>query len=103
MTTEADIRFSVEKVGHHYHVIAYDELNRPLLMIEGTASLSMAETKQKCTLVQDCPTCRRQARGVALMNTALAAGPQHFGSRNCRSGSIASGGTRAHCCCDSCY
>ncbi len=30
-------------------------------------------------------------------------GPSHNGSRNCSSGSIASGGTRAHCSCDCCY
>jgi hypothetical protein len=29
--------------------------------------------------------------------------PRHEGSRMCKSGSIASGGTRAHCSCDSCY
>lgn len=27
----------------------------------------------------------------------------HNGSPRCRSGSIASGGTRAHCTCDTCY
>jgi hypothetical protein len=30
-------------------------------------------------------------------------GPGHEGSRMCKSGSIASGGTRAHCSCDFCY
>jgi len=30
-------------------------------------------------------------------------GPSHEGSRMCKSGSIASGGTRAHCACDYCY
>ena len=30
-------------------------------------------------------------------------GPSHDGSRMCKSGSIASGGTRAHCACDYCY
>ena len=29
--------------------------------------------------------------------------PSHEGSRMCKSGSIASGGTRAHCSCDYCY
>jgi len=29
--------------------------------------------------------------------------PSHEGSRGCKSGSIASGGTRAHCACDYCY
>ena len=30
-------------------------------------------------------------------------GPGHEGSRMCKSGSIASGGTRSHCSCDYCY
>lgn len=30
-------------------------------------------------------------------------GPTHEGSRMCKSGSIASGGTRAHCSCDFCF
>jgi hypothetical protein len=30
-------------------------------------------------------------------------GPTHDGSSYCKSGSIASGGTRAHCSCDYCY
>lgn len=30
-------------------------------------------------------------------------GPSHEGSRMCKSGSIASGGTRSHCSCDYCY
>lgn len=29
--------------------------------------------------------------------------PNHDGSDRCRSGSIASGGTNAHCTCDTCY
>lgn len=30
-------------------------------------------------------------------------GPTHDGSPHCESGSIASGGKRAHCSCDSCF
>lgn len=30
-------------------------------------------------------------------------GPNHDGSKACESGSIASGGPRAHCTCDTCY
>ncbi len=30
-------------------------------------------------------------------------GPSHEGSKRCRSGSIASGGNRSHCTCDTCY
>lgn len=29
--------------------------------------------------------------------------PIHKGSKNCKSGSIASGGKRAHCTCDICF
>jgi hypothetical protein len=30
-------------------------------------------------------------------------GPSHNGSRNCESGSIASGGSNCHCACSTCY
>ena len=30
-------------------------------------------------------------------------GPSHNGARSCESGSIASGGNRAHCTCDTCF
>lgn len=30
-------------------------------------------------------------------------GPSHFGSQMCKSGSIASGGTKSHCSCDVCF
>lgn len=44
------------------------------------------------------PTCK-----VAGCNYSSEHGPSHDGSRMCKSGSIASGGTRAHCACDYCY
>lgn len=40
----------------------------------------------------NCPTCKHGGPG-----------PDHDGSPFCRSGSIASGGTKAHCSCDTCY
>ena len=40
----------------------------------------------------DCPTCQRKEGG-----------PSHTGSAGCRSNSIASSGTSAHCSCDTCY
>lgn len=43
----------------------------------------------------NCPECERQRNGEW--------GPSHDGSRYCESGSIASGGTRAHCTCDRCF
>jgi len=41
-----------------------------------------------------CEECRRIGSGF---------GPRHNGSRHCESGSIASGGDRAHCTCDTCF
>jgi len=41
----------------------------------------------------ECSTCVRYANG----------GPSHEGSRLCRCGSIASGGTKAHCTCRACW
>jgi hypothetical protein len=49
------------------------------------------------TYADDCPTCksiREEHNGI---------GPSHYGSRNCQSGSPASGGSAAHCTCDSCF
>jgi hypothetical protein len=42
------------------------------------------------------PNCQR-------CKVAGGAGPSHNGSAGCRSGSIAAGGNRAHCSCDTCY
>jgi hypothetical protein len=44
---------------------------------------------------QDCVTCERRGRGAME--------PDHDGSSRCESGSIASGGTNAHCTCDVCF
>lgn len=41
-----------------------------------------------------CPECAEIGGGM---------GPSHDGSKLCESGSIASGGTRAHCTCDVCF
>ena len=40
----------------------------------------------------ECSTCKRNGPG-----------PSHEGSPHCKSGSIASGGKKAHCSCDTCY
>ena len=40
----------------------------------------------------DCDTCK--VRGLR---------PYHDGSKSCESGSIASGGSRSHCSCDTCF
>lgn len=41
-----------------------------------------------------CPMCLEVER---------AGGPSHLGSPSCESGSIASGGYRSHCTCDTCF
>lgn len=43
--------------------------------------------------VPGCPTC-------ALPDSFK---PSHYGSKRCESGSLASGGTHAHCSCDTCF
>ena len=45
-----------------------------------------------CVDTKDCSTCKREGMK-----------PSHFGSARCESGSIASGGNRAHCTCDTCF
>jgi hypothetical protein len=47
----------------------------------------------------DCeePSCAMCAR------VADRGGPSHAGSTSCQSGSIASGGTKSHCSCDTCF
>ncbi len=45
----------------------------------------------------DCKTCRD------IHDSRDRFGPSHRGARNCESGSIASGGDRAHCTCDWCW
>ncbi len=44
---------------------------------------------------KDCKECR------ALLIEGF--GPSHSGSARCQSGSLASGGHRAHCTCDTCF
>ena len=46
-------------------------------------------------LNRDCKACLTLAKGHV--------GPSHDGLLSCRSGSIASGGTKAHCTCDACF
>jgi len=43
---------------------------------------------------KNCETCKTYF---------VSGGPSHTGSSHCRSGSLASGGSRSHCSCDSCY
>lgn len=45
----------------------------------------------------DCETCRQ------IREVYEGYGPSHDGSSRCRCGSIASGGTKAHCTCRACF
>lgn len=49
----------------------------------------------EATKPEPCPECERY-RGYGW-------GPSHRGSSLCTSGSLASGGTRAHCSCRACF
>ncbi len=51
------------------------------------------EYGKEATEPPPCPTCAKY-KGF---------GPSHNGSRHCESGSIASGGDKAHCTCDFCF
>lgn len=42
----------------------------------------------------ECSLCVSIGKGI---------GPSHMGSSRCESGSLASGGIRSHCTCDSCF
>ena len=44
-------------------------------------------------VIKPCPTCE--------LPESLK--PRHNGSKNCESGSIASGGNKSHCTCDICF
>ena len=54
------------------------------------------DRKQPYTYKNDhnCETCKKYKGQMA---------PTHNGSKYCNSGSIASGGTKAHCTCDVCF
>lgn len=58
---------------------------------EVTAEVKADNDKAEC---QECKDIRDKYRGF---------GPRHEGSRSCESGSIASGGTKTHCTCDTCF
>lgn len=48
-----------------------------------------------CKATTDCRLCR------AIAEEGF--GPSHNGSKRCESGSIASGGDKSHCSCDTCF
>lgn len=48
-------------------------------------------------IAEECKTC------VEITEKYGGFGPSHDGSKFCESGSIASGGSKAHCSCDWCF
>lgn len=68
--------------------------DKPYQYIGGEHRLVSPEEARRLSRLrarENCPGCREKD------------GPSHDGSRRCESGSIASGGTRAHCTCDACF
>ncbi len=61
---------------------------------ECVAVVNQAVEKFATPQVAGCRTCEVYS---------IFGGPHHNGSRNCRSGSLASGGTRSHCSCATCF
>jgi hypothetical protein len=70
------------------------EKSRQELLKKGEESRKVADAKKAEHEKEksNCQTCKRGGPG-----------PEHDGSPLCRSGSIASGGKKAHCSCDTCY
>jgi len=76
-----------------------DEMDEPLGDYELDCSIERSDLTEPHFVLRDdsgayCRTCAVVARE---------GGPSHNGSPNCESGSIASGGTVAHCACDVCF
>lgn len=61
-----------------------------------TEKLSPSERKPY-GWAEECATCR------LIREEHKGHGPSHAGSPRCESGSLASGGNRAHCACDTCF
>jgi hypothetical protein len=55
----------------------------------------VCDTLKLCKLIieKNCPICQ--------IKESLK--PSHMGSKNCESGSLASGGNKSHCTCDICF
>lgn len=79
--------------------LRHDEMDEPLGDYELDCSLDCSDLTAPHFVLRDdsgayCRTCASVARE---------GGPSHNGSHLCRSGSIASGGTVAHCACNVCF
>ena len=71
-------------------------------MVERRSAPRLCQRSRGCALTPGhkglCSAYAPDCRECILLSSAT-----HLGSRNCRSGSIASGGTRAHCTCSICF
>jgi len=54
------------------------------------------EKTTKSEAKEPCKTCE-------MIRNNGGFGPRHNGSKSCQSGSLASGGNRSHCTCDTCF
>lgn len=68
---------------------------RTMTITTGNPDLVARWTEKGATVTDaECATCDHIGSGF---------GPGHNGIETCRSGSLASGGTKPHCTCDSCF
>lgn len=77
------------------HAIAYSG-SRPFDNAQAFV-MEIEPSKPIANTANVCPTCEE------IKTKYKGFGPRHDGSRYCESGSIASGGTNAHCSCDLCF
>lgn len=89
-------RFAVQRVEYK---LAF-EPNAVRWLVVDTATGEIVDTLREYSLAlasaadMNARACVECAKGVIV---------SHSGSKLCRSGSIASGGKRAHCTCDACF
>lgn len=84
----------LKKMRHVRHAWSSDEeRRRGVVNVVVIPSIVLDNIPVSITLAKPCATC----------DSPEEMKPSHDGSPNCESGSIASGGTRAHCTCDTCF
>ena len=85
-------------------ITPFDDIPKnDVITVPGFSEETIAEIKAEV----DAEMARREAEGyycetcLSIKNGEF--GPTHKGSAHCQSGSIASGGTKAHCSCEECF
>jgi hypothetical protein len=68
--------------------------NGESIVVRHTLRTLSWQAEDEMAKLQKCHQCRYNQ---------LLGGPSHDGSRFCQSGSLASGGSRSHCSCDTCF